>query len=254
MNTETTLYPELELERKVARTKIVREPVVAVAFQRTSERWKYLSHFAKMLYFNIDEKVKRPTLEQLEVIYKAICGRLNEQYKHGVLPTLSELNVAEKLLRGSRHTFHQGYWIGNRCIDIFFPHIAGSLKDLFTQLDDNLPSRRFTGLAIEVDGSVHFKEAKIKKDQRKITYLSELRIPLLSIPNTDVSHPVTSAMIASIWKLKSLDTRARRRLRRRIYLETILYHATDSEFEDLFGLGWSIIVHIRSELARRGVR
>lgn len=162
--------------------------------------------------------------DELEDLYCQICGRLNEKYASTIYKTATEIKVTEFLQR-LKVPYEQQRWIGNRCVDIFLPWIGGN---------NSLANRKMFGLAIELNGKIHNSQIKMKKDESLGDYLNEISIGVSSIENSDVRlwELLSEIKNYSIKKAR-LDYRAIKRVNTRVYLETILHHATDSEFNSI---------------------
>jgi very-short-patch-repair endonuclease len=105
--------------------------------------------------------------------------------------------------------------IGPFIVDLFSP-LIGSSKTQY--------SPGFQGLAVEVDGDVHFYEDKQKKDDLLEDALMSQRILVDRVPNKEIREARTLRRLLSTEdNRKRLDTRARMRVWGRIYLITFIY-------------------------------
>lgn len=166
------------------------------------------------------------SLKKLQEVYLELCVDLNTRFPQQILRTRSELRCWKKIQSSTKLSVYKSMWIGNYCIDIFVLGVRG---------DYNLANHFFRGLAIEVDGSIHDEEFKMRKDHSKQAFLQKLKIPLYSIKNEDLNNASFNALLMKISKLKHSDNRARKRLLRNIYLVTILSHLPDNKLEEEFG-------------------
>lgn len=164
----------------------------------------------------------------LEKAYTDLCELLGTVYTPTMSRTFSEDKIFELIRQSTKLEVLRSAWIGNANIDLFLPSVRASV-------DFNGPCRvqGFRGLAIEIDGKVHQNYVKILKDQKKYASLHELGISTISIENQDCKSPVVLDLIKNLKKLKRLDHRAKSRLKRDIYLGTILAHKSVIKEHDL---------------------
>lgn len=155
----------------------------------------------------------------LERTYITLCHALNSKYGVETSQTHAEDVIYNNIKKVCRLEVIRSMWIGNLNIDMFIPSIKSEADG-----DSNLTKRVFRGLALEIDGDIHNTQFKMKKDQHKYKALDSMSICLFVIENTDINHIVVKNMINNLNTLKRLDTRARKRLLRNIYIHTILSH------------------------------
>lgn len=176
----------------------------------------------------------RPATKALGDGFSLLSRQLNDLHPEWANRTPTERAVLEAITRATGLQFMVSLWIANRNIDLFCPAI-GSLYQYCQkgQKIDHTP--RMRGLAIEVDGKVHDRELKMKKDNSKLDLLSELGIGCIVIENLDIHSPTVQQLIQNLKNTPRLDTRARERLMRRIYVATLAYHASDEVMASLYG-------------------
>lgn len=162
---------------------------------------------------------KDPELKQ---IYWRIVRSLNVQYKDTTQRTVSEYITFCQLRGRTRLQILRSLWIGNVNVDFFVPAI---------KFDGGI------GLVIEVDGTIHDREMKGRKDSSKLEYLHQLGIAVQVIENCDARNP--NAVLEKAFRDLRYHhrgcSRARKLLWRRIYLETLFCHASNERLKDLFG-------------------
>ena len=117
----------------------------------------------------------------------------------------------------------------DRCIDVFVPNICASALPQFSN------QRTMKGLALEIDGPIHDNQLKMKKDISKYQLLHQLGIGVVVIENRESRERTVLKLIEGLRSTPKLDSRARKRLWVRIYLNTILYHCDDQTLERLWG-------------------
>lgn len=182
-----------------------------------------------LTYLNLYHPTQLPSGKTLEKAYALACQRANASQESEITKTHYELAVAKKIRAHTRIAFKESFWIGGVNIDLFTDSIKGE--------PSQLGRFRSKGLAIEIDGSIHNNsEIKMRKDNAKYETLHRLGIFLLVFENFDLYEKKVNDIISQIKSCPRTDTRTRRRLRRNIYLETILYHFSDSQFYELFDL------------------
>jgi len=152
--------------------------------------------------------------------YESICKELNRRHPLAACRTAAEVKVMKLIRSHTKIQVIPSMWVGNVNLDLFIPAIT-----IGTTI----------GLAIELDGRVHDRELKSRKDAHKISYLADIGIGVSVIENSDLSHPTVQAMLSKLKVMKRGCSRKRKLLWRRIYLETILCHSTRSELTELFG-------------------
>lgn len=174
------------------------------------------------------KRLRRPTLKTvdssaLKELYWIISERCKREMPCENIRTRSEV-VLEGLIRSqTKKEVFDTIWIGNSTFDLFFAGVRGNLAE------PNRPGKTFNGLLIEVNGPVHRKPLKMKKDQFKNSLAEDLQIRLIEIENLDLSSPTVKWLIQAIKCSKPLDFRAKQRMWFKIHLYTALHHATDSE-------------------------
>lgn len=150
--------------------------------------------------------------------YDLICKELNRKYVNEIHRTPAEVRFADRMAKQTKLQFYPQTWIGNMNIDSFVPAL-GSPKP------NQLRGYKLRGLGIEIDGSIHEREAKMKKDAFKMECLNDLGISLWRFTDEQV---FSGRGILSATQIKrefrTLCSRARDRIWGRIHLLTILYH------------------------------
>jgi hypothetical protein len=154
----------------------------------------------------------------LKHAYNVLSKELDEEYKLETQRTMFE-NSFSKLLRGvaCKIEYHRSFWIGKRNIDFFFPTLAG------TPIKSE-QEKRYRGLAIEIDGKIHDQYEKMQRDQSKYKLLHNLGIATIVVENHHFDCPAVISILNNLSRLPRIDTRAKRRLLRNIYLITLDSH------------------------------
>lgn len=146
--------------------------------------------------------------EDLKPEYERVITLLNIKWKDEVSPTRFEKQLVEDLKALTKLDVLQSVWIGNHCIDIFIPGL---------------------GYAIEVDGSVHDKEHKMRKDSLRDKNLGSIGINVMSVPNNQIEYLWPAFLIHFRKEKKILSTYQKRKMWRDIYIITLLAHSALSE-------------------------
>lgn len=177
------------------------------------------------------QKAPRALLQQQ---YDKLIIQLNRQYTDAITRTAAERTVFEKIKRATNIVFYPSVWIVNRNVDLFCPAIGALHRPILKgQKVDRVPIMR--GFVIEVDGSIHDRELKMKKDTSKYRLINALGIGLTVLHNEAVHDVGVNDLIKQLMQLPRLDSRARRRLWRKIYNATLAYHASDEVMVSLYG-------------------
>ncbi|MCB9061530.1 MAG: hypothetical protein H6622_08420 [Halobacteriovoraceae bacterium] len=170
------------------------------------------------------------SFDVLKYQYDLLEIRLSESFE--TTKTSYESRVLKKIKESYKGDIFTSMWIGKRNIDIFIPGLRGNT---YEQTIQNITKARyFKGLAIEIDGSIHDQEFKMKKDSSKYRQLHALEIGLLTIENRDIKLNFIQKIIRGLIDMPRVDYRQRRRLFRNIFITTLLAHYTDEELNNLF--------------------
>lgn len=163
-----------------------------------------------------------PTDNELKYAYEQIVHRLNNKYRDTLCRTPMELEWFSVIKKNRRFDLRRTVWIGNHCYDIFTASLSFRHQD----------NEKIThGLVFEIDGPSHTSEPKMKKDSYADESLNRLNIGIYRI---DGYHKKDAAHI--LRQTRITDSRERKRIWKKIYLETILSHATPTEIENLFNI------------------
>lgn len=153
--------------------------------------------------------------DRLHQLYMEVEGMLNQLYPEALDRTRSEIKVELAVSSFTKLQILKNYWIGNCNVDVFIPALSG----------DYINGRKgYSGLAIEIDGYIHDKEFKIKKDLHKIDRLKDFGILVYSLKNEDIESPQFISLLRNINQLKTIDSRRKKRMFRNIYVYTIFVH------------------------------
>ncbi|MBF0365092.1 MAG: DUF559 domain-containing protein [Oligoflexia bacterium] len=144
--------------------------------------------------------------------YQRLCCLLVEQHREQYECSPSESFFDPCLSRYLDSEYYHSFWIENHCFDFF------------------LPSYR---MLLEVDGSVHFGEAKMKKDNFKEECARSLGLFIYRLENYEVKkYPLRT--IGKIKSCPSIDSVITTLLMRRIYLHTLSRHSSYRNLQKLF--------------------
>ena len=173
--------------------------------------------------------------KDLELAYLSLSRVLSQRNAREMVRTKAEIDILRSLNLWSNLHIEKSFWIGKRCIDLFVPYVTGGIGD-----------RRQRGLAIEVDGDVHFCESKMRRDQAKYELLHRLRIGTIILRNEDFRESSSRLRLFSteISELPRLDFRAKKRLMRDIFIQTLLANE-DVLQEERLTLGKEFVVEFK---------
>lgn len=171
--------------------------------------------FPSLLLRNLKQERKKYPItkdtSQYEVLkseYDRVVTFQNNKWKDEIAPTGYEKQLVDDLRALTKLEVLQSVWIGNHCLDIFIPGL---------------------GFAIEVDGSVHDKEHKMRKDSLRDKNLGSIGINVMSIPNKRIEYLGPAFFIHFQKEKKVLSTYQKRRMWRDIYIITLLSHSASTE-------------------------
>lgn len=186
---------------------------------------------ARSVLSRLGAKPACPPFSELQDLYMRLCCGLNEAYTEVLRVPYFQGKVFQELRRITRLTIEKNVWIGPHNADIFIPGVAGAFDE---------KNNGFHGLVIEVDGKIHDFLPKMRKDFYKIDCLFESRIAVVSIENRDVWKRTVSDLIHGIAELRRLGSAAKRRVKRDLYLQTLLAFLSDAHCKKYFGFDFDI--------------
>lgn len=227
MNVFEQMVQELELEKRTIDEISKMRPI---AFRLLSWRGTPESEtisrgkLAKALRSGSLRKVLPEGIAQLDAGLRASLRKLEE---HQQIKTVFEREWKARLDSFLKDFVISACWIGPFCTDLFVPNIRGDWKKGGAQSS--------WGLIVEVDGWIHFKEPKQKKDNLREEYFAGLGIPILRVENRETFEARLSGLFPGFDEMKSLDSLRRRRLIHRVQLETVLAWASEEALNALFG-------------------
>ena len=149
-----------------------------------------------------DESLSKAYAELVKDLMK------DELYKQ-MCVTDCERTFKSTLMEYSRLEVWTTCWIGNMNFDLFIPGIRYG---------------KYQGLAIEVNGSFHNKPVQMLKDEYRAFVLNEMGIYIISVDNRNVKNGSVRKVIEDIINWERLDSRSKKRLKRKVRLKTIIDH------------------------------
>ncbi len=176
----------------------------------------------------------RPPFEDLQREYHRLQRMLNARYPEASEKTPAEREVYRILQQSTNLSFYQSVWIANRNVDLFCPAI-GVLHQPVLKGQKIARKNAMRGLVVEVDGPIHDSELKMRKDTSKYKMLQDLGIGHYPVVNSSLQDSGVRNLIRRLKETTRLDSRARRRLLRKIYIATLAYHASDEVMVGLYG-------------------
>lgn len=175
----------------------------------------------------------KPSLELLRQEYGALQRALNRRFPECAVRTPAEQVISNAIGRVTNLQFFKSLWIVNRNVDLFCPAV-GQLHSPIVKGEKIVRKPIMRGWVIEVDGSIHNYELKMRKDSAKIDLLATLGISVSTIENHDLERSIRR-LIEYLQQLPRLDSRARNRLWGKIYTATLAYHADNKVMARLYG-------------------
>jgi len=198
---------------------------------------KRIDIFRIAFKFSKQNETKKILRQILQRIPKYNRKNLIEQYRdlsefrvrHGYKEI--ELGVGERpfehrLKKESKFKYSRQTVVGPYFLDFFLPGVAIK-KDEFAK---GLTAK---GIVFEIDGNIHEKEFKQKKDFYKDQCLGLLEIFVVRVQNHQAADYRVSKLLKDK-KLNNLDSRSRINLMERISLITLLYFAQKQQLISLF--------------------
>lgn len=185
---------------------------------------KWCARKAKQLNLSDQSPLRFPTDGELKDTYQQITYRLNHKYRETLQRNQLEIDWFKLISNNSRFDFHRTVWIGNHNFDVFTASLS---------LRNKVGVQLSHGLVLEINGPIHDSEAKMKKDSYADESLNRLKIGLFRINSTHTGRYIAEMLNK---ETKVTDSRERRRIWKKIYLETILSHGTPDEIEKLFNI------------------
>lgn len=217
--TNREILNEFMAERSEAKKLAVRRYIISMVEAVPINQFA-LPHYPEKL------RPIRPPSDLLKVQYEQLTNGLNMFYSEARQRTFYERQIEQFITDSTNLHFETNTWIGGRNFDFFFDSIGGDVCEEYGE--------RFKGLAIEVDGPIHNTQAKMGKDLTKQELLHSLDIAMITIENIDVNHQQITQLCQSLKEAPRLDSRARGRVRRKVYLETILSRSDDDILSSIF--------------------
>lgn len=178
------------------------------------------------------------TFEEIERAYREVSDFLTDEFDDVSMKTQAELELMQRIKEETKIKFESSLWIGRYNVDLFSFSLGGiSSNELVSKGEILKRKRTFKGLAIEVDGTIHNREFKIRKDNSKYGVLHDLDIALMSISNGDIKSKHIDRFVKNIKLLPRLDSRAKKRLRLRVFEQTIIQNyyllMNDSDIKEI---------------------
>lgn len=196
------------------------------------EKHKRLIYKQRLKMLNLN-KVQHLDFELLRKNYEFISKQLTKKYLNSTVRTRFEFRFEKLLNQYTKLQYFKSFWIVNRNVDFFIPNLR-AIQSLKLQASGLVNINSGYGLAIEINGCIHFDESKMRKDNSKSNFLHDLRIIELTINNEDINSRNIHNIIKQIKNLRRLDFRAKRRLLKNIYIHTLIFHCDEVHFGNLF--------------------
>ena len=140
---------------------------------------------------------------KLRAYYNEVTKELNMKYDFETRVTYHEQVVLKLLQKITRAKFIPQFWVGNHCYDLFMPRYS---------------------IGIEVNGGIHYREFKMRKDNLRDENSAFINIPIYEIPHDDIVPHMIRVMTHLKNNERPHQTYERRNIARNAYLFTILRH------------------------------
>lgn len=180
----------------------------------------------------IRSKKERPSLIDLKSYYQAAVAKLSQNGKRAMERTVSEEIVRRTLKEMGSSYIVTSAWIGRKNIDLLLPGLTGLTRGSRGR------GIRFTGVAIEVDGRIHDFTPKFFGDFAKDNFLSLIGILPVRIRNEHIGQRSVLEALREVSAYSAMDSRAKRRMWKRIYLTTIFLNWQPRQIEEVFGINY----------------
>lgn len=194
------------------------------------ERTSFLQSITRV---RIQSKNELPSLKDLKAHYQVITADLSIRGKRAMERTVSEEIVRSTLKEMGSNFILTSAWIGRKNIDLLLPGLTGVTRGQGGR------GIRFTGVAIEVDGAVHDFTPKFLGDFAKDNFLSLIGILPVRIRNEDTRKKSVLDALREMSAYSAMDSRAKRRMWKRIYLTTIFLNWRPQQIEEVFGINYA---------------
>jgi hypothetical protein len=181
-----------------------------------------------MKYSNLVKHQKvivKNSQKELIKSYHELSTHLNRLYPEAIEKTRYERELRKQIAKHCNMKVLTSFWIGKYNCDLFFPYLTSEGSSNYSQIKN---VDLFRGVVIEVDGCIHHKEFKMRKDNSKYSVLHRLGIGVISLSNDDVitKNETYQEVMRGLVRLRKLDFRAKQRLMRDIYLTSLFSHKT----------------------------
>lgn len=153
--------------------------------------------------------------EVLKMAYENFNKRVIAKGNFPHMKTWQELYLVKEIKKYVNVNIETSIWIGPHCIDVFIPAY---------------------GCAIELNGSIHHHEIKMRKDkQRDRTLMKRIGISVMEIENEDLAR-VKYKIIEFLRDQKRIDSKKIKRIWRDIYINTLCRCFSTDDLSYLTGL------------------
>ncbi|MBV2168581.1 MAG: hypothetical protein KUL82_07730 [Bdellovibrio sp.] len=229
--TKANIWREHMTENRNANEDCVRLSMMLSLYGRLfGERTRFNQSITRV---RIQSKNKRPSLRDLKNHYQVIVADLSHSGKKAMERTGSEEIVRRTLKEMGSNFILTSAWIGRKNVDLLLPGLTGLTRGQEGR------GIRFTGVAIEVDGAVHDFTPKFLGDFAKDNFLSLIGILPVRIRNEETRRKNVLDALREMSVYSAMDSRAKRRMWKRIYLTTIFLNWRPQQIEEVFGINYA---------------
>ena len=163
---------------------------------------------AKLKEFRV--KIEKLEDEDLKEAYFKLSETLKRHFSRTESVTTTYEKKFLEYFRGrSRLKIEDNFWIGNFQVDAVVPSVSKG---------------KSVGIVFEIDGPVHDRENKIKKDSYKMEFLKRhFKTPVYSIPNHNVTVQEVHTIVDRLQEQHRTDSKKLRGWWRRVYIYTLAF-------------------------------
>lgn len=180
---------------EIKRSEMIREVESKKVDSRVYKRLKYLRR-----KYPLKDRKK---INRLREKYKNVSAKLNRDHSIEATSSLSEKYFYQYYQGSTRLKVMKSVWIGFHCIDVFVPRLM---------------------FGIEIDGTIHVKEFKMRKDAHRDKNLFDLGFTITTVDNDAIDQTAFS-LIKLLQRQPLRSAYYVARMWRDIYLFTLLVHA-----------------------------
>lgn len=164
----------------------------------------------------------------LHEAYMRTCRELQRSRQLENVPSPAEDEFEKQFRKRWRLRLYRQVWIGNLCADFFVPSLGCRSPNFLRGFQSK-------GIVFEIDGDIHQRQWKLRKDEYKDMALYDLGFSIWRVEDSQVYRRQNlPERLTVLREFGKTCHREQSRIWRTIYLQTLLYHGTQSEIENVF--------------------